>query len=265
MIIGLQTAAAGLQAETVAMDALADDIANDVTPGFKAVFASAVSTQPVSGPGTAPGTVQLAATTGVGPATQVYYGGGAVAVAASRDWSQGALQMTQRPWDVAIQGPGLFRVRLPGGQNAYTRAGSFSLDSAGTLVDHFGHQVLSNTGSPITVPLGKGPATIAGDGTITVAGTAVAQIGLAAFRNPGGLQLGAGGEWLAAPDSGPAQPGVAGAAGFGTIVPGSLEGSNTDMGVALADMIETERSYDMDAQAVSSANHMWQLANQIKA
>ncbi len=266
MIIGLQAAAAGLQAEQTSMNAIADDIANDATPGFKAVFASLVSTQPVSGPGTVPGTVQLAAMpAGVGPATQVYYGGGAQSVAAYRDWGQGGLQVTNQPWDLAIEGPGLFRVRLPGGQNAYTRAGHFSLDANGTLVDAFGHQVLSSSGNPITVSMSKGPATVGPDGSITQGGKAVAQLGLANFRSLQGLQPGPDGEWLASPTSGPAQSGTAGGTGFGTIIPGALEASNTDMGLALTSMIDASRSFQMDAQAVMVANAMWQTANQIKA
>ncbi len=266
MIIGLQAATAGLEAEQVSMNAIADDIANDNTPGFKAVFASAVSTQPVSGPGLASPTVQLAAMpAGVGPATQVYYGGGAAAIASYRDWGQGGLTVTKQPWDLAIEGNGLFRVRLTGGQNAYTRAGNFSLDGGGTLVDAFGHEVLSTNGTPITVSVSKGPTAVSPDGTVTQGGTKLAQIGLANFRSLQGLQPGPDGEWLASAASGPALAGTAGSAGFGTIIPGALETSNTSMSVAMASLIEANSAFQMDAKAVMAANSMWSSANQIKA
>lgn len=248
MLVGLWASAAGLRTETRSLNAVADDIANESTPAFKAVFASAVDVRPLQG-----------------PATRVFSGGGSEAPAVRRDWSQGTLMMTQRPWDLAVEGAGFFRVRLAGGRTGYTRDGTFGLDGHGTLVDRTGHPVLSVGGSPIVIKPGAGQPSVGPDGTITIAGKAIAQIGLSTFRNPQGLQPGPDAIWTATADSGTARTGAPGAAGFGQIREGALESSNVDMGRSFVAMIEANRNFGLDATAVSVANRMWSLANQIRA
>jgi flagellar hook protein FlgE len=121
----------GLQAHQLMMDVVSDNIANINTPGFKAsrtVFEDTLSQlmSGASGPSAALG--------GTNP-EQIGLG---VRVAANKMTdTQGALQTTGVPTDLAISGNGAFAVRA-GAERMYTRAGSFSFDAAGNLTDPSG-------------------------------------------------------------------------------------------------------------------------------
>jgi flagellar basal-body rod protein FlgG len=246
VITGLWTSEAGLAIQGLRLDAVADDVANEATPGFKAELVSAVSGPPQ-----------------YGPLGSVSFGGGAAVAAVTRDWRQGPLQASGRTWDLAVQGPGFFSVRLADGTVAYTRAGDFMLDAQGTLVDQAGDPVLSTAGTPITVPPspdGQAPV-VRGDGTILVGGKAVAQLGLAAFTNPDGLLPGPNGTWLPGATAGAPQT----TGTLGTVRQGFLEVSNTDMAAALTEMLDAARSFQFNAAAAAAAGRMWQVANQVHA
>ena len=74
-------------------------------------------------------------------------------VGARIDFSQGPLEGTNRPLDVAISGSGLFSVETPDGE-AYTRDGRFTLNQEGILVTSDGHPVLGE-GGPIEINVQK--------------------------------------------------------------------------------------------------------------
>ena len=118
------TAAAGMAAQQQRIDAVANDLANANTTGYKhqrVGFRDLVYDQ-----------------TGRSSAQGVRTGSGAAAVDAGRAFSQGALQRTDRPLDVAIQGEGFLRVRLADGRDALTRDGGLHIDGAGSLTTSTG-------------------------------------------------------------------------------------------------------------------------------
>src|SRR5918997_3479740 len=124
MLEGLRTAAAGMKAQQFKLDAVSNDLANANTTGYKRLrvgFRDLVYTQ-----------------TGRSSAQGPQTGAGAAAVDAGRAFGQGALQRTEQPFDVAIQGEGFIRVRLPDGRQALTRDGSLRVDEAGKLVTSSG-------------------------------------------------------------------------------------------------------------------------------
>ena len=82
-----------------------------------------------------------------------------------RDFSQGALQQTGNPLDVAIQGDGLFVVQTPNGER-YTRDGNFQLNAQGQMVTSNGYPVLGNNG-PVTFQSTEHDINISPDGTVT--------------------------------------------------------------------------------------------------
>src|SRR5690606_23552026 len=83
--------------------------------------------------------------------------------AISKDFSQGSLQATGAPLDMAIWGDGFFQIQLPTGETAYTRAGSFTKDNNGDMVMHgTGYYMVPN----INIP-GDGSITIGADGTVS--------------------------------------------------------------------------------------------------
>jgi flagellar hook-basal body protein len=113
----MYSAAAGMAAQQQRLDALSNDLANTGTTGYKKLrvaFRDLVYTP--TGPGAAPG---------------VQEGAGAAATLVGRGAAQGALQRTDRPLDVALQGPGFLQVRRADGAQVLTRDGNLQLDAQG--------------------------------------------------------------------------------------------------------------------------------------
>jgi flagellar hook protein FlgE len=165
----MYSAISGLRNHQTMMDVVGNNIANVNTNGYKAsstVFTDVLS-QTISG-GNAPATLG-----GTNPA-QVGLGSRLGAI--NTDFSQGSLQRSGRNTDFAIQGDGFFVVDQ-GGEQVYSRAGSFSLDANGNLVTNDGGYMQGwspnaagtiDTNGPIgriTVPTG---ALITPQGTSTV-------------------------------------------------------------------------------------------------
>ncbi|MBX6396507.1 MAG: flagellar hook-basal body complex protein, partial [Alicyclobacillaceae bacterium] len=122
----LWTAASGMTAGSRRVDALANDIANMDTTGFKSedvAFSELLAVRYDPGP--------------VPPAPDsppgLPVGAGVRAAARVSDWQQGPLRETGRKLDVAWEGEGFFAVQGPGGEVLYTRDGSFHADAVGTI------------------------------------------------------------------------------------------------------------------------------------
>lgn len=152
------------------------------------------------------------------------------------DLSQGGLVQTGAPFDFAIEGEGFFLIETPEG-NQLTRAGSFTPSPEGELVTADGLRVLDAGGAPIFVPTDNGAVSVAADGTISVAGQPVAQIGLYLPAVPGALVHEGGTRFSTAEPPDP----VAG----GTIFQGFLENANVDPVHEITRMIEVQRAYEM--------------------
>jgi flagellar basal-body rod protein FlgG len=161
---------------------------------------------------------------------------------------------------MAIQGRGFFEILMPDGTQAFTRDGSFQINDQGIVVTSAGYQVQP----PITVPQDALSVTIANDGTVSVQqpGTAAAtQVGLVQltdFINPAGLQSRGENLFLESGASGAPQPGNPGLNGLGTLSQGYVESSNVNVVEELVNMIETQRAYEMNSRAISTADQMLQ-------
>jgi flagellar basal-body rod protein FlgG len=178
--------------------------------------------------------------------------------------TQGDFTQTGNPLDLAIQGQGFFQVQLPTGELAYTRSGTFHLDSTGIIVTSDGYQLQP----AITIPTNATNITIGTDGTVSVQlpGQQQAQqigtIQLATFPNPGGLNSVGDNIVLETTASGNAVTGTPGGAeGLGTIQQGSLEDSNIDIVTEFIQMILAQRSYEANSRVVQAANQMFQTVN----
>ena len=159
MIRSLWIAKTGLDAQQTQMDIIANNLANVSTTGFKrsrAVFEDLLY-QTLRQPG-----AQTSQQTQLPSGLQI--GTGVRPVATERIFTQGNLQQTGNSKDVAIQGAGFFQVLLPDGTTAYTRDGSFQMDSQGQLVTASGFTVQP----AITIPAATQSITIGRDGTVTV-------------------------------------------------------------------------------------------------
>ncbi len=150
--------------------------------------------------------------------------------------AQGVLKQTNATFDLAIEGEGFFLVQTPAGERL-TRAGHFTPNANGDLVDADGFPVLDAGGAPVFVPTGAGPVGIGADGVISAGGQLVGQIGVVVPTNPLGL-IREGGTRFEAPDGfDPAQE--------ARVVQGFLEGSNVNPTQEIARMIEVQRAYEL--------------------
>jgi flagellar basal-body rod protein FlgG len=243
MLQGLYAAASGMEAQQNQFDAISNDLANLNTPGYQA---TQVGFQDLlySGAGSASGSTVA---TGTGSASSIV----------GRSQTEGALNTTGNPLDVAISGPGYLEVRRPDGSIGLTRNGSLQMDSQNQLTDQSGNPLVP----PITLPKGMdaGQMQIAANGTVTAGGKALGRIAVVNVPAPTQLQPDGGSLFSVTAGSGPAR-----AAAGSTIKQGALEGSNVDVGQAMSDMINAQRTYQMSSQAIQYQDQMLQIADQIK-
>lgn len=254
----LWVAKTGLDAQQTRMSVIANNLANVNTTGFKKSQASFEDLiyQNVRAAG-GQTSQQTRAATGLEVGT------GARLVATERDFSQGTLAQTDNALDVAITGRGFFQVLRPDGTTAYTRDGSFSLDSEGNLVTASGYQILPG----LTVPPGAQGLIIGQDGSVAVQvdGSAVPQeigtLTLADFVNPGGLEAAGENLYVETAASGAPQIGAPNADGLGALRQGALESSNVNVVEELVAMIETQRAYELNSKAIETSDQMLAYVN----
>ena len=180
--------------------------------------------------------------------------------------TQGEIQTTGNPLDIAIQGAGFFQIELPSGQLGYTRAGSFHLDAQGNIVTPDGNPLQPT----ITIPPDATNVSIGSDGTVTATipgQTQASNLGiiqLATFPNAGGLNSIGKNIYLPTTASGDAIVGNPGGAdGLGTLQQNSLEQSNVSVVEQFVDMIVAQRSYEANSRVVKAADEMMQQLNQL--
>jgi flagellar basal-body rod protein FlgG len=236
---GLYTAAAGMAAQERRLDAVSNDIANVNTAGYKGVrvgFRDLV--YQADGP------------------SGVRTGAGAAATDLGRRSEQGALQVTDQPFDMAIQGDGYFQVRRADGQVALTRSGTFLVNARRQLVNPNGELLVP----PITIPRGIDAASvkIGADGSVSAGARRLGQIRLVTVPAPNGLAPSGDNDYLVTAASGGVRP------ANGTLVQGALEASNVDLADAMVDMMDAQRSYSMASKAIHMQDQMAEIANGIK-
>ncbi len=254
----LWTAKTGLDAQQTRMQVISNNLANTNTTGFKrdrAVFQDLLY-QTVRQPG-AQSSQDTQLPTGLSTGT------GVRVVSTEKLHTQGNLSQTEDPMDLAIQGRGFFEVLTPDGTLAYTRDGSFQIDSEGQMVTATGFTLQPG----ITIPEYATGLTIGQDGTVTAslpgntAPTQLGVIGLADFINPAGLQAKGGNLFQETASSGAPLQGTAGIGGLGSLIQGSVETSNVNIVEELVSMIETQRAYEISSKAISTTDGMLQYIN----
>lgn len=234
---GIYSAAAGMAAQQTRLDALANDVANVNTTGYKQQ--------------------RLGFRDLVYQAEQgVPVGAGSAPVDAGRSFVQGPLRETGDPLSVAIVGPGFFQVRRSDGSMALTRDGQFGLDANGAIVTSTGERLVP----PLTVPPGTAASaiSIASNGAVTVGATSIGSLTTVDVTAPGSLA--AAGSNLFAPTAASGAPKATTAT---TVQQGSLEGSNADLASAMTDMIDAQRGYELASRAIKTQDQLLDVANQL--
>lgn len=254
----IRTAASGMMAQQTRVEVIANNLANVNTTGFKRsrahfedlMYQSTRAAETIQG-------------TGTGTLPDVQIGRGTRLSAVQRIQSQGPLEQTTRPLDLAIEGQGFFQVELPNGNTAYTRDGSFSVSDRGTLVTHGGYTVMPG----ISIPSDASQLTISRTGIVTVTGmnttetVELGQVELARFMNaPGMLALGEN-LFAETPASGSPLQGFPQDEGFGRLLQGALEASNVEIVQEMVDMITAMRAYEINSKAVQSSEELAEMAN----
>lgn len=242
MLEGLHSAATGLMAQQQRLDAIANDIANVSTPGYKRLrvgFRDLVYQQ-----------------AGIGAGAGVNTGSGAAATVIGRSFQAGALRETGRQLDVAILGEGFIQVRRADGSLALTRDGSLQATADGRLRTSTGELL----DPPVRISAEPGDEIeIAGDGTVTAGGRQAGRIQLVTVPATSGLMSAGGNLFVPTEASGGPRP-AAGA----VLQQGALEGSNVDLGDAMVDMMDAQRSFQLASRAINVQDEAWGIANGVR-
>lgn len=287
----MSSAVTGMDASQQWMSVVGNNIANMNTMGYKAseVNFQALLSQTLSkGNGGNIG--------GLGGSNPQQVGTGVSIGSITPNFSSGALTNTGNPNDLAITGNGFFVVypsnstltssptppagstpTSPGTPTYYTRAGNFSVDSNGYLVDPNGNYLMGvetkNSSGTAVSPAVWGPInvndssgnpstyTVGADGTVTVQGGNTYQLYLANFPNPAGLTS-AGSNLYTAPAGGNAGAVsylTPGSGTFGTISQGYLESSNVDLTQEMSNMIQAQTMYDGNSKMIQTVSGMYQF------
>lgn len=254
----LWAAKTGLDAQQTRMNVISNNLANVNTAGFKrdrAVFEDLLYQNVRQAGAQSSQDTQLPSGLSVGTGVRL--------VSTEKLFTQGNVTFTENSTDMAIQGRGFFEVLMPDGSLAYTRDGAFQTDSQGQLVNASGYVLQPG----ITIPENTTSLTIGVDGTVsavTAGSTTPTQLGniqLTDFINPGGLQAKGGNLYSETAASGSPQQGTAGVNGMGTLEQGALETSNVNVVEEMVSMIETQRAYEINSKAISTADGMLQYIN----
>ena len=248
----------GVQAQDAKLQAIANNLANVNTVGFKrdrVVFEDLfyqVDAQP--GAQSADNTVS----------NGVQLGNGTRIVGTQKVFTNGSMQTTSQPLDVAINGAGFLQVRRPNGEPAFTRAGQLQVDANGTLTNAQGLALVPQ----ITVPQNATAITIGENGMVsaTVPGSTtpqeLGQLTLTSFVNPAGLLALGENLFSETAASGTANEGRPGDGALGKLKQGALEGSNVQVVEEMVDMIAAQRTYEMNTKVLSAADNMLQYLAQ---
>jgi len=186
--------------------------------------------------------------------------------ATQRIFTQGNLQTTGNPTDIAIEGEGFFRIEMPDGTIAYTRDGSFKLDSNRRLVTTDGYPEADNI--TIEQDATSDSITISQNGLVSdvVNGQTnqVGQITIARFVNPAGLTAIGHNLFIESEASGAPLEGNPGDDGAGRLQQSVLEMSNVQVVEEMVNMIVAQRAYESDAKAITTSDSMLEIANGLK-
>jgi flagellar basal-body rod protein FlgG len=233
----LYAAASGMAAQQRNLDVVADNLANADVVGFKSATATFASLGAGSRLGTA------------------FEGGRTV-------FSQGKLERSGGPFDVAIDGTGFFTVERDG-ETAYTRAGSFSRSADGRLRNADGWALRG-----IRIPTDATAVSVSSDGRVSIESPGHARrdagrIHLAGFAAPELLRPAGTALFAATQGSGPPHELAAGGARQPKIVFGSLEKSNVSIVESMMAILAAQRAYEANAKGVQASDEMLRIANNL--
>lgn len=245
----------GVQAQEAKLQAIANNLANVNTVGFKrdrVVFEDLfyqVERQP--GAQTDENTISPSG---------VQLGAGTRLVGTQKVFTTGNLQTTGQSLDIAIVGHGFLQVELSNGEIAYTRAGQLQLNQDGRLVNAHGLGLTPE----ISVPENAVSVSIGENGVVSATlqnqtePVELGQITLVNFINPTGLLAVGDNLFRETVASGSPIEGAPGEEGLGKLKQYALEASNVQVVEEMVEMIAAQRTYEMNTKVLSAADNMLQ-------
>jgi flagellar basal-body rod protein FlgG len=259
MLRALYSSAAGMQAQQLNLDVIANNLANVNTAGFKKMkpeFEELLyQTNRTAGSEQGAGN-QLPSGLQIGHGSQL--------VATTRVFTPGEISQTGGELDIAIVGDGFWQVTLPDGRNAFTRDGSLKRSSDG--------RVVNNSGMPLQGGWQPVPADatieISQDGMVSLTSGSGAkqsfQVQLVRFANPAGLKSIGHNLYTETDASGTPETGSPGNNGFGELRQRSVELSNVKVVEEMVNLIVAQRAYEVNSKAVQAADEMMQQSNNLR-
>jgi flagellar hook protein FlgE len=272
MMRGMFAAISGLKQHQVMLDVTANDIANVNTIGYKSArvtFADSLTQMQRGAAG---------ANTNTGGSNPAQVGLGVGLGSIDNLMTGGARQTTGNPLDVAIDGDGFFQIgegapttdQSPIAATNWTRAGNFSISTAGYLTTQTGqyvigfHQPQAATPDGVAIKIPDGATGVAIDQTGGVSyidpntNTRVTpyRLTIATFQNASGLERSGGNQWIPSANSGQPNVSTPGIDGKGTTSAGSIEMSNVDLSQTFTNMITAQRGFQANSRVISTADSM---------
>jgi len=255
----MYVAKTGLSAQDTQLKVISNNLANVSTVGFKkdrAIFEDLLY-QIQRAPG-----AESSADTQLPSGLQL--GNGVRVVGTQKQFTVGDTQITDQPFDVAIDGGGFFQVSLPNGETAYTRNGQFHLNGDNELTTAEGYLVEP----AITLPDEVTSFSVGVDGSVSATSGGdttpenIGQLTLASFVNPAGLLATGQNLFTETASSGAPVIGTPGENGLGQTRQNMLESSNVSAVEELVNMITTQRAYEINSKVISTADEMLSFVNQ---
>lgn len=261
MVRALRTAATGMYAQELHVDTISNNLANINTTGYKKAKVEfqdlLYQTQRAIG---------AANVQGVNIPTEIQIGHGTNPVSVQKLFSQGDINATGNPLDLAIDGEGFFQVIRNDGTIGYTRDGTFKLSGDGRIVNSDGFVLEPE----ISLPADTLEVHISRDGVVSaktsgdLAPVELGRIELARFMNPAGLESIGGNIYLPTVASGDPITGTPGEQNMGTLRQGFLEMSNVQVVEEMINLIIAQRAYEINSKAIRTAEEMLNTAGNLR-
>ena len=257
MLRSMYSGISGMKGFQTKLDVIGNNIANVNTTGFKkgrVTFQDMMSQTTRGAQG---------ATGGRGGVNPLQVGLGSQVGSIDNIHTQGFLQTTGNPLDLAIEGNGMFRVQ-DGATSYYTRAGNFYLDDDGYIVNPDGYFLLANNGQRIRIDEEASSFSISASGEVTAVidgePEVLATIGITVFSNPAGLTKEGRNLYSQSTNSGEPINTTPGDEdnGAGEIVANSLEMSNIDLAEEFTEMIVSQRGFQANTRIITTSDEILQ-------
>jgi flagellar basal-body rod protein FlgG len=261
MLKALHTAASGMSAQEANVSTISNNIANVNTTGFKRgrTEIEDLTYETIQEAG-----ARSSASTNYNVGTQI--GSGARVSAVRKEFTNGAPQATNNPFDLMINGEGFFGIIMPNGELKFTRDGSFNVDAQGSMVNKQGYKIYPG----FQFPPNTASVSISDDGKIqsftkgVPEPVEVGQIPVFTFVNPVGLKSSGMNLYQVSLSSGQPVQAIAGSESAGPVMQGYLEASNVSPMTEMTDLIRAQRAYEMNSKVMGVADQMMQTINNIR-